>query len=53
MSLDLTGITLPFTATDLLTAGAALLGLVGLFVLLAMAFKVAPKLIELIMNAFK
>ena len=53
MILDLTGVNLPFTASDLLGAGAALLGLVGLFVLLAMAFKVAPKLIDLIMNAFK
>lgn len=53
MKLDFTGVTLPFSAADLIGAGAALLGLVGLFVLLAMAFKVAPKLIDLIMNAFK
>lgn len=51
--LDFSGISLPFSASDLLTAGVSLLGVVGAFVLLAMAFKVVPKLITLIMNAFR
>lgn len=53
MSLDFTGITLPFTAGDSLSSGAALLGVVGGFVLLGIAFLVAPKIIKLIVNAFK
>lgn len=52
MGLNLTGITLPFEASDLLTAGVALLGVVGAFVLLGLAFRVVPKLISLIVNAF-
>lgn len=51
--LDFSGISLPFTANDLMVAGVALLGFVGTFVLFAMAFKVAPKLITLIMNSFR
>lgn len=50
---DFAGITLPFTAQDLLTAGVGLLGVVGAFVLLALAFKVVPKLISLIMGSFR
>lgn len=52
MSLDLSGISLPFAAGDLLSAGVALLGVVGAFVLLGLAFKVVPKLVSLIVNAF-
>lgn len=52
-SLDFSGITLPFSANDLLTAGVSLLGVVGAFVLLALAFRVVPKLISLIVNAFR
>lgn len=52
MTLDLSGITLPFSAADLLNAGMALLGAVGAFVLLGMAFKVVPKLIGLIWKSF-
>lgn len=52
MNLDLAGITLPFSAGDLLTAGVALLGVVGAFVLLGLAFRVVPKLVSLIVNAF-
>lgn len=52
-SLDFTGITLPFTANDLLSAGVSLLGVVGAFVLLALAFKVVPKLISLVVGAFR
>ena len=50
--LDFSGITLPFTAADLLTAGVALLGVVGSFLLLALAFKVVPYLFGLIRGAF-
>jgi len=53
MSLDLSGITLPFSAGDLLTAGNALLGTVGMFVLLGMAFLVVPKLVSLILTSFR
>ncbi|MGF0472478.1 hypothetical protein ACQQ6W_23280 [Lysinibacillus fusiformis] len=52
MKLDFSGITLPFTPADLLSAGVALLGVVGLFVLLGLSFKVVPKLVSLIVNAF-
>ena len=52
MKLDFAGITLPFTAADLLSAGVALLGVVGAFVLLGLAFKVVPKLVSLIVGAF-
>lgn len=52
MSLDLSGITLPFSAGDLLSGGVALLGVVGAFVLLGLAFKVVPKLVSLIVGAF-
>lgn len=50
---DFSGITLPFTANDLLSAGVGLLGVVGAFVLLALAFKVVPKLITLVVGAFR
>lgn len=51
--LDFSGISLPFTANDMLTAGVALLGVVGGIVLLAIAFQVVPKLIGLIFSAFR
>lgn len=50
--LDFTGITLPFTAGDLLSSGVALMGVVGAFILLGLAFLVAPKLFTLIRQAF-
>lgn len=52
MTVDFAGITLPFSAGDLLTAGVALLGVVGTFVLLGLAFRVVPKLVSLIVGAF-
>ncbi|WP_198671292.1 hypothetical protein [Paraliobacillus sp. X-1268] len=52
MAVDFTGVTLPFSVTDLVSSGNALLGLVGGFVLLAMAFVFVPKLIGLIRNSF-
>ena len=51
-AIDFTGVTLPFTVTDLVGSGNALLGLVGAFVLLGMAFVFVPKLIALIRNSF-
>lgn len=53
MTIDFAGIALPFTAADLLTGGVGLLTVVGTFVLLGLAFAVAPKLISLIVTAFK
>jgi len=52
MSIDFSGITLPFNVTDLVESGGALLGLVGGFVLLGLAFMLAPRLISLIRQAF-
>lgn len=51
MSLDFSGITLPFTAADLLTGGVALIGVVGSIVLLRLVFRVAPLIISLIDRA--
>ncbi|QTB25008.1 hypothetical protein J1907_23820 (plasmid) [Lysinibacillus sphaericus] len=51
MDLDFAGITLPFTAGDLLSAGVALMKVVGPIVLLALAFVVAPMLISLVKGA--
>lgn len=51
MKLDFTGITLPFTAGDVLSAGVALMQVVGPIVLIALAFVVAPKVINLIKSA--
>lgn len=53
MNLDLTGISLPFSAGDLLSGGVALLGVVGAFVLLGLAFTVVPKLVSLIVGSFR
>lgn len=52
MQLDFAGITLPFSAGELLSAGVSLLGVVGAFVLLGLAFKVVPKLVSLVVGAF-
>lgn len=49
--LDFSGITLPFSAGDLLTAGVALLGVVGAILLLRLSFVIVPKLINLIVGA--
>lgn len=45
-AIDFSGISLPFSITDLVRSGNGLLGLVGAFVLLGMAFVFVPKLIE-------
>lgn len=52
MGVDFSGITIPFSASDLLSSGVGLLGVVGGFVLLAMAFPVAGRLVTAIKRAF-
>ncbi|AIF45724.1 hypothetical protein [Virgibacillus sp. SK37] len=52
MSIDWTGLSLPFSVTDLITSGNGLLGMVGAFVLLGLAFVFVPKVIALIRNSF-
>lgn len=51
-AIDFSGVTLPFSVADLIGSGNALLGLVGTFVLLALAFVFVPKLITLIKQSF-
>jgi hypothetical protein len=51
-AIDFSGVSLPFTVSDLLSSGNALLGLVGTFILLGLAFKFVPKIISLIGFAF-
>jgi hypothetical protein len=50
--MDFSGISLPFTVSDLASSGNSLLGIVGSFVLLGLAFKFVPKIIAVIRNAF-
>jgi hypothetical protein len=52
MGIDFSGISLPFAATDLLSSGVGLLGVVGGFVLLALAFPMVRKLIAVIKSSF-
>jgi|GEM_PF-1001373 len=52
-AIDFTGIELPFTVNDLISSGSQLLLWIGSFVLLGLAFAFAPKLISLIVGAFK
>jgi hypothetical protein len=51
MSIDFTGITLPFDASDLLTSSMGLVGVVGGFVLLGLAVVFVPKIISVIRAA--
>lgn len=50
---DLSGISLPFTVGDMVTAGMALIGLVAGFILLGLAFRFVPKFITVIFSAFR
>lgn len=50
---DITLSDLGFDSSSLLSVTVALIGLVGLIILLAMSFRLTPKIIELISNAFK
>ncbi|WP_018931342.1 hypothetical protein [Gracilibacillus lacisalsi] len=52
MSIDWTGLTLPFDVGDLIASGNGLLGMIGTFVLLALAFVFVPKVITLIRQSF-
>lgn len=52
MGIDFTGISIPFNAGDLLSSGVGLLGVVGGFVLLALAFPMVGKLIGVIKRSF-
>lgn len=51
MTIDFTGITLPFDASDLLTSSMGLVGVVGGFVLLGLAVLFVPKIIAVIRSA--
>jgi len=50
-TVDFTGVTLPFSVSDLLGTAMDLLGLLGPFVLLGLAVMFTPKLIGVIRNA--
>jgi len=52
-SVDFSGVALPFSVTDLISSGSQLLAWVAGFVLLGLAFALAPKFISLIVGAFK
>lgn len=47
-----TGVTLPFSVADLVSAAMDLLTLVGPFVLIGLAFMLAPKFFRLVRAAF-
>lgn len=51
-AIDFSGVSLPFNVNDLIGSGNALLGIVGGFVLLGLAFVFVPKIIKVIRNAF-
>lgn len=51
MAIDFSGVTLPFSPADLLGSGVGLLQVVGGFVMLALAFVIVPKLINMIRGA--
>ncbi|CDQ42109.1 hypothetical protein [Virgibacillus salexigens] len=51
-AIDWTGLSMPFSVTDLVASGNGLLGFIGSFVLLALAFVFVPKMIALIRNSF-
>lgn len=48
MAVDFSAVKLPFQATDLLTSGVSLLGVLGSFILLGLAIAFVPKLIGII-----
>lgn len=49
---DLSTVSLPFTVTDMVTAGMALIGLVAGFVLLSLAFQFVPRFISMIKSSW-
>ncbi|WP_208592326.1 hypothetical protein [Gracilibacillus suaedae] len=50
--IDWSGLSLPFDVGDLITSGNGLLGMIGGFVLVALAFIFVPKVITLIRQSF-
>lgn len=50
MSLDLSSITLPFSATDLLGTAMSLVTLLGPFILLGVALSFAPRIVSFFKN---
>lgn len=50
-AISFAGVSLPFNVSDLLTSATGLLGIVGAFVLLGLAFIFVPKIIKLIKTA--
>lgn len=52
-AIDFTGVTLPFTVNDLVGSANALLGIVGTFILLGLAFALAPRFFNLIRGAIQ
>lgn len=48
MTIDFSTVTLPFSAADLLTSSAQLMGVFGGFILLGLAIVFTPKLIGLV-----
>ncbi|GGJ63399.1 hypothetical protein GGR02_001402 [Anoxybacillus voinovskiensis] len=51
-AIDLSGLSLPFSISDLLTSVNSIIGWVGPFVLLAIALGFAPKIIGFIKGLF-
>lgn len=51
-AIDFGSISLPFSADELVISGGALLGIIGPFVLLGLAFVFIPKLINVIYASF-
>lgn len=50
--IDFSGVSLPFSVGDLISSGSGLLGYVGTFVLLMLAFFIVPRFIGAIRYAF-
>lgn len=48
---DFSGVSLPFSASDLLSSAMGLLGVLGPFVLLGLALAFTPKIISVIRSA--
>lgn len=51
--LDFTGVTLPFTANQMMVAGMSLVGIVAGFVILNLAFNFVPKFVGMILGSFR
>lgn len=51
MAIDFTGVTLPFTASDVLTSTMGLIGVVASLVILGIVVGFAPRLVSFIKSA--